>query len=176
MKEIEVKVLNINCENLKSKIKSLGGKLVKNEFQENHIFALPENLDSNGYIRIRVIKDYITNTTKYFMCIKKVLSQDKVRKMDEKEFEVSSFDEAFGFLLSLNIKFLSQEDKKRESYILNDTLIEFDKWDDSVFPYPYAEIEAENENKLYAILDLLEIPREKVTSKGLLQIKQEMGL
>lgn len=176
MNEVEVKVIDINCEEVKSKIKSLNGTLVKKEFQENHIFSLPKELNSKGYIRIRVIKDYLHMDNKIFLCIKKVISQDSVRKMEEREFEVNSFDEAFGFLSALNIEFLSQENKTRESYRLDNALIEFDKWDDKVFPYPYIEIEAENEEKLYSIINLLEIPLNKVTSKGLLEIKKEMGL
>ncbi|KMT20855.1 class IV adenylate cyclase [Clostridium cylindrosporum] len=176
MSEIEVKVIGIDCNDLKDKVKSLGGTLVKKEFQENYIFSLPSELNSTGYIRIRVTKDYLHNNNKTLLCIKKVISQEKVRKMDEREFEVDNFDEAFGFLSALNIEFLSKENKSRESYKLNNSLIEFDKWDDEVFPYPYAEIESEDEEELNNIVSLLNIPTDKVTSKGLLQIKKEMGL
>lgn len=176
MNEVEVKVIGVNCEEIRSKIISLNGILVKKEFQENHIFSLPENLNAKGYIRIRVIKDYLNGNNKTLLCIKKVISQDKVRKMDEREFEVDNFDEAIGFLSALNIEFLSQENKSRESYSLEDALIEFDTWDEKVFPHPYVEIEAENEERLYSIINLLEIPHDKVTSKGLIEIKKEMGL
>ncbi len=176
MNEIEVKVIGIDCEKLKEKVISLDGKIVKKEFQENHIFQLPESINANGYIRIRVIRDDLNSLNKTFMCVKKVLSTEGVRKMDEKEFEVSDFNEAFGFLESIDIKFISQENKYRESYEINNSLIEFDTWDEKVFPYTYAEIESENELKLQEIVSLLEIPSENITSKGLLQIKKEMGI
>lgn len=176
MNEIEVKVLNVNCEEIKTKIKSLGGVLVKNEFQENHIFSLPEDIKTGGYIRIRVIEDSLTNSKKIFLCGKKLISQSKFRKMDESEFEVNSFKEAFNFLNMINIKFLHKENKKRESYKLNNTLIEFDTWDKSIFPDTYIEIEAENEKDLLSTLSLLNINKENVTSKGLLEIKKDMGL
>lgn len=178
MNEVEVKVIGIDCEKLKEKIILFKGELIKKEFQENHIFSLPENINESGYIRIRVIKDQLNNKDKVLLCIKKVLSKetDSVRKMDEKELEVNNFNEAYGFLKALNIKFINQENKYRESYKLNNTLIEFDTWDENVFPYTYAEIEAENESELYKVVNLLEIPRDKITSKGLIQIKKEMGI
>lgn len=176
MNEIEVKILDIDCNTIKNKINSLGGILVKNEFQENHIFSLPENINGSGYIRIRVIQDFLTNSKKTFLCIKKVISQNEFREMNESEFEIDSFKEAFNFLDMININFLRQENKKRESYSLNNTLIEFDTWDKSVFPHPYIEVEAKNEKDLFTTLNLLNISKDKVTSKGLLEIKKDMGL
>lgn len=176
MNEIEVKILDINCNTIKNKISSLGGTLVKNEFQENHIFSLPQNINGSGYIRIRVIQDFLTNSKKTFLCVKKIISQNEFREMNESEFEIGSFNEAFEFLHMINISFLRQENKKRESYSLNNTLIEFDTWDKNVFPQTYIEIEAQNEKDLFSTLNLLNISKDKITSKGLLEIKKDMGL
>ncbi|MEF9951318.1 MAG: CYTH domain-containing protein [Clostridium sp.] len=176
MKEIEVKVIGIDCSAIKEKLTKLNANLVKNEFQENHIYALPKSLGAKGYIRIRVIKDYLNNNDKTLLCIKKILSQDTVRIVDENEFEVSSFIEAKGFLNSLNIEFIATENKERVSYKLNDSLIEFEKWDEKVFPLPYIEVESPCEESLNSILDILSINRKYVTSKGLLEIKKDMGL
>ncbi|MEF9934043.1 MAG: CYTH domain-containing protein [Clostridium sp.] len=176
MKEIEVKIIGVNCEDIKNKVISLGGVQTKHEFQENHIFSLPKHLNSNGYIRIRVIKDYLHNRNSVLLCIKKILSQDEVRIVDENEFEVSSFNEANGFLSALNIEFIAQENKERVSYKLNNSLIEFEKWDESVFPIPYVEVESPSVNELNNILDILSIDKSYVTSKGLIEIKKEMGI
>ncbi|WDC84626.1 hypothetical protein PL321_02665 [Caloramator sp. mosi_1] len=76
----------------------------------------------------------------------------------------------------LGIKDFKREDKHRESYMLKDVLIEFDTWDKEVFPMPYIEIEAPNIEALENTILLLNIPKDKITSKGLLEIKRDMGL
>lgn len=176
MNEIEVKIIDIDCLEIEERIHTLNGKLIKDEFQENYIFSLPKGLNENGYIRIRKTEDFLDSSTKVLLCIKKVIFQGEFREMEEKEFEVSDFEEAFGFLDMLHFEFLRQENKKRKSYLLNNSLIEFDTWDDSVFPKPYIEIEAKNEKDLFDTLSLLNIDKDKITSKGLLEIKKEMGL
>lgn len=174
MKEIEVKVLNVDVDLVKSKIISLGGVNIKKEHQENYFFNMP-NCD-NGYIRIRKIQDLLNNITKITLCVKKIFKNGIARENIEHEFEVSSFDECLAFLNVIGISKYKREDKYRESYILNDSLIEFDTWSKDVFPYPYIEIEAPSYEALDNIISILQIPKENITSKGLLEIKKEMGL
>lgn len=173
MKEIEVKVLNIDFDMVKKKLGKLGAKKIKQENQQNYFFSLKEE---NGYVRIRVIEDLISNSKKITLCIKKIFKLQNVRQNIEHEFEVSDFNECLLFLKELGFKDYKREDKYRESYILEDVLIEFDTWDKSVFPYPYIEIEAPNIEALERITGLLEIPKENITSKGLLEIKRDLGI
>lgn len=174
MKEIEVKVLDLDILDIKNKVINLGGKIVKNEQQENYFWGLKDT--DKGYLRIRRIYDFLNNSEKITLCIKKIHTTEFSRENIEHEFEVSSFDECLNFVKALGFGDFKREDKHRESYILNDVLIEFDTWDKSVFPYPYIELEAPDNEALKKIIDLLEIPKEKITSKGLLEIKKEMGL
>lgn len=174
MKEIEVKVLGLDILDMKNKVINLGGNLVKNEHQENYFWSLKDT--DTGYLRIRRINDLVNNREKITLCIKKIHTTEFARENIEHEFEVSSFDECMSFVKALGFNDFKREDKHRESYILNDVLIEFDTWDKNVFPYPYIELEAPNHEALRKIIDLLEIPQEKITSKGLLEIKKEMGL
>ncbi|MBZ4664321.1 MAG: hypothetical protein JG776_2039 [Caloramator sp.] len=174
MKEIEVKVLNVDLEKIKGKLKSLNAEKVKEENQKNYFFSLPNG--ENGYVRMRIIEDLIERKEKITLCIKKIFKTDFARQNIEHEFEVSDFNECLNFLNELGIKDYKREDKYRESYMLNGTLIEFDNWDKKVFPIPYIEIEAPSIEALEDILKILDIPKDKITSKGLLEIKKDMGL
>jgi adenylate cyclase class 2 len=177
MHELEVKVLGVDIEDVKNKIKMLVGKLVKKEQQENYIYALPPHMkDERGYIRIRRVHDLINDSVKNIMCIKTIVSQEKYRTTEEHEFEVLDFKESTNFLKGMRLEFAGQHDKYRESYNLKDTLIEIDIWDRETFPEPYLEIEATDEKNIFEVLDLLEIPHEKATSKTLEEIKEEMGI
>jgi adenylate cyclase class 2 len=177
MHELEVKVLGVDTEEVKNKIKMLGGELVKKEQQENYIYALPPHLsDKTGYVRIRRVHDLIKDTHKNIMCIKTIVSQEKYRTTEEHEFEVMDFEESTNFLKGMRLEFAGQHDKYRESYNLKDALIEIDIWDKETFPEPYLEIEATDEKNIFEVLDILGIPHEKATSKTLEQIKEEMGL
>lgn len=177
MKEIEVKVLGIDIEKVKKDIIKLGGILIKKEYQENYYYKLPDNTDYiKGYIRIRKINDMLNNTCKTLLCVKKLLSQGKYRTCEEHEFEVSDFKECSLFLDSIKISYIKKENKFRESYTLDNVLVEFDVYDKDVFPYPYIEVEAENEKDILNLLDKLKIDRNLATSKTLEEIKKEMGI
>lgn len=177
MNEIEVKVFNVDIESIKTKVISLGGSLVKKENQENYYYDFPPHMaDEKGYIRIRKITNLLDDTKKSMLCIKKIISQDIVRKTIENEFEISDFNSADGFLKTMGINFIGCQNKYRESYKILDTLVEIDIWDKNVFPYPYIEIEGKDEKSIKDILSLLEIPFDKSTSKSLEQIKKEFNL
>lgn len=177
MNEIEVKVFNVDIDSIKAKVLSLGGFLVKKENQENYFYDFPPHMmDEKGYIRIRKIKSLLDNSQKTMLCIKKIISMEAVRKTVENEFEISDFNAADGFLKTMGIKFIAQENKYRESYKILDTLVEIDIWDKSVFPYPYIEIEGKSEKNILDTLSLLEIPFDKSTSKSLEEIRREFSL
>lgn len=177
MKEIEVKVLGIDIEKTKKDVIELGGNLIKKEYQENFYYKLPDNMnETKGYIRIRKIHNLLDNSHKTVLCVKKLLFQGKFRSCDEHEFEVSNFQECKLFLDSIKLSYLKQENKLRESYLIGNTLIEFDTWDKDVFPYPYIEIEAQCEKDIFDLLDKLKIDKSLATSKSLEEIKKEKGL
>lgn len=177
MAEIEVKVLDVNIEDVRSALISNGAVLVKKEMQENHIFALPGTLMSeNGYVRIRRVHNLLDNSINNILCVKKLISQGKSRITDEHEVKVSDLDECKKLLSSIGLDFNSLKKKYRESYNLKDVLVEIDTWDKNVYPEPYIEVEAESEDKIFEVLSILNIPQEKATSKTLEEIKKERGI
>lgn len=177
MQEIEVKVLKIDIEKAREDIINLGGILIKKEYQENYYYKLPDSLSSQkGYIRIRKIHNLLDDSRKILLCIKILVSQGKYRTCDEHEFEVSDFEECTLFLKSMKLSYIKTENKHRESYSIDNSLIEIDTWDKDVFPEPYIEIEAACEEDIFNLLNKLNIDKSKATSKSLGEIKKEMGL
>lgn len=175
MNEIEVKVLDVDIEAIRTKIVELNGVLIKREYQENYIYTLPTNLKNrNGYIRIRRTHDLFKDTYENILCIKKIISQNDFRITDENEVTVSSIEDCKNFLEALEVKFFRKQNKYRESYLLLDSLIEIDEWDKDIFPEPYIEIEAKTPEILNSVLTALSIPKEKTTSLTLEEIKKNI--
>ncbi|SEF51544.1 adenylate cyclase, class 2 [Caloramator fervidus] len=174
MKEKEVKIIDVNIKEIKEKLLKLGAKKLKNEFQENYFFNLP--ISKDGYIRIRKIIDLNNKKEKILLTSKIILCKNTIRQTLENEVEISSLEDGIKFLESIGINLVKKATKYRESYHLNEILIEFDEWNKEEFPYPYIEIEADDENKIFKLVNELNIDPSKVTSKTLDEIKKDKGL
>ncbi|KRQ87973.1 CYTH domain protein [Caloramator mitchellensis] len=173
MTEIEVKVIDVDVEKIKQKLMNLNAKLVKMEEQENYFFDLPTG-NKEGYIRIRKTTSLIDLSQNIQITIKKIISKDEVRSTVETNLEINSIEDGIKFLTELGLKQTKKAFKYRESYLLQNALIEFDTWNKEEYPHPYIEIEGEKES-IIKLIKLLEISPLNVTSKSLDEIKKEKG-
>lgn len=181
MSEIEVKVLNIDVDDMREKLKSLGGKLVKNEYQVNYMYDFPDNsLENNyrGYCRIRQVDNLIDGTTKYILGVKKMISQVGFKEMEEHETEVSNILETQKILEELGLynKYKPARSKHRESYELDDSLYEIDILDKEIYPNPYLEIEAKDKEALIKAIEKIGYKLEDTTSKTLKELREDLGI
>ncbi|EOD00868.1 class IV adenylate cyclase [Caldisalinibacter kiritimatiensis] len=179
MKELEVKVLNIDKEEIQERLKSIGAELVKKEYQVNTIFDTEDRIIKNehkGYLRIREKRDLLNNKTEYIFTLKKNLSSEKVRKNVEIETKVDNKDALTEILKHLKLDIKHSGSKERISYKYDDILFEIDTWDEDTYPYPYLEIEVNKEEDLERAIELLNLNREDVTDKSLDQLRREVGL
>lgn len=169
MKEIEVKVLNINKKNVLEKLKALDAKLIKKEFQKNIIFDYEDNrlFNSGGYIRIRELENLLNNKKSIIITFKELISKDKFKISDEIEFEVLNIDNATKFLNKLGLKIFRIDEKFRESYKLDFGLVEIDTW--AGVP-TYIEVEANSEKLVEKILNLLGYNLSDSTSMSLKEV------
>lgn len=172
MKELEVKILDINLEDIRNKVKSLNCKNVKKENQINKIFDFKDNtlLKKQGYARIRIVEDLLLNSNRYYMTVKKILSQSKFKIMDEYEVEISNSQEGENIFKALGLEMTQCLKKYRESYQYKDSLIEIDINDKSFCPFPYIEIESPNEEELEEVIHLLGYSIEDTTSKNIYEL------
>lgn len=178
MKEIETRIIDIDVDKIRKKLIELGCKKVKEENQVNNIYDFPDRtlLNNKGYARIRTIDDKLNNSFHSYMTVKKLISQEKYKIMDEKETEIlddnmgKQIFEALGLILVESIK------KYRESYRYKNTLIEIDINDKSFCPFPYIEIETSYEKELEQIVNLLGYTMKDTTSKTIYELLNEKGV
>jgi adenylate cyclase class 2 len=175
LKELEVKIMNIDPDSVRIKLKSIGAGLVKKENQINRIFDFPDKrlLNEKGYARIRQVEDLLNGTQHCYMTVKKIISQDKFKVMEENETKISNSAEGENILRALGLIQFSSISKYRESYRYKKSLVEIDINDKEFFPVPYMEIESENEAELEEIVGLLGYKMKDATSKTIFELLEE---
>lgn len=175
MKELEVKVLDIDLEKLKEKLLSIGAKLNKKEKQINTIYDYEDNsfeTDENGYIRIRETEDIMKKIKKIYFTIKKVISNDGIKEYEETEVEVSSKYELEKILCFFKIYKKHVGEKYREEYLYENIKYHIDIWDRKTVPFPYLEIEVEEKKDLKKALNVIGYSEEDISLKTIKELKE----
>lgn len=178
MQELETRIVDIDVENIRNILLSNGALKVKTENQINDIYDFEDGrlLANKGYARIRTIDDILNNKIVYFMTTKKMLSQERFKVMEENEVTINDKKMGEGIFKSLGLILKESNKKYRESYKLNDCLIEIDINDKNFCPFPYLEIETNSEEKLDKVVKLLGYTLEDTTSQTIYDILSERGL
>lgn len=176
MKEIETRIVDIDVESIRKKLINNCEK-VKEEDQINYIYDFPDRklLNNKGYARIRIINNRLNNKTYKYMTVKKLISQDKYKIMDEYETEIDNSETGMKILEALGLTLIQSIKKYRESYKYKNTLIEIDINEKSFCPFPYIEIETQNESELIEVLSFLGYTMNDTTSKTIYEILNEKG-
>lgn len=174
-KELETRVININVDDMRAKLKALDAKMVKSENQVNDIYDFDDGrlLKAKGYARIRTVNDLLNSKEVIFMTTKKMLSQGKFKEMEENEVIVDNKTMAEGIYKALGLKLRQSIKKYRESYKVLDGLVEIDINDKEFCPFPYIEIETSSVESLEKILDLIGYTMEDTTSKTIYELIDE---
>jgi adenylate cyclase class 2 len=177
MQEMETRIIDIDVENIRTRLIELKTMKVKVENQVNNIFDFPDRrlLNSKGYARIRIIEDLINNTHIYYMTTKKLISQEKYKIMDENEVIINDSICGEAIFKALGLELVQSIKKYRESYKYKNTLIEIDINDKDFCPFPYIEIETCHEDELEEVVKFLGYTMEDTTSKTIYEILGERG-
>ncbi|ABK61173.1 class IV adenylate cyclase [Clostridium novyi] len=175
MNEIETRIIDIDVDDVRSKMLSVGATKVKQENQINNIYDFEDRrlLKEKGYARIRIVKDELNNKDVYFMTTKKLLSQDKYKLMSENEVTINNAQEGANIFTSLGLKLFESIKKYRESYKYKNALVEIDINEKSFCPFPYIEIETSVEEELEEVVSILGYTMKDTTSKTIYQILEE---
>ena len=178
MKELETRIVDIDVDDIRNKLTSLGAEKVKSEDQVNEIYDFDDGrlLAAKGYARIRTTVDRIKGKETVFMTTKKMLSQDTFKVMEENEVIVDNREMARKIFTSLGLKLQESISKYRESYKINDSLVEIDINDKSFCPFPYLEIETTSIEKLEEIVKLLGYTLKDTTSQTIYDILAQRGI
>lgn len=151
--EYEVRVLEINKEEIQNKLAELNATLVEDSYQKRYVYDF-NPVDPNKWIRLR------TNGNKTTLTIKQIESSN-IDGTKEMEIVVDDFDTTNEILNELGYKARNAQENKRIKYDLNGVEVDIDTW--PLIP-TYLEIEGKSEEEVYNTLDLLGIDRDKATS------------
>lgn len=169
---METRILDIDVDFIRKKMKDINASKVKEENQVNNIYDFPDRrlLNAKGYARIRIIEDNLHNKTINYMTTKKLISQEKYKVMEEQEIEISDPVKGANIFKALGLELVESIKKYRESYKYKNTLIEIDINDKSFCPFPYIEIESSDENEIMDVVKLLGYTMKDTTSKTIHEI------
>ena len=162
--EYEVRVLEINHDEMVKKLESLGAELQFDSLQQRYVYDFNPVIDSK-WIRLR------TNGIKTTLTIKD-LNAKTIDGTKELEIEVDDFDKTNQILEELGYKNRGFQQNKRTQYILNGVEIDLDRW--PLIP-EYLEIEGENEQAIYDCLDKLGISKDKIVTLDVSSIYTHYG-
>lgn len=151
--EYEVRVLDINKEEIIKKIEELGAEKKADFDYKRRVYDFNPAVP-NKWIRLR------TDGKKTTLTIKK-LESSEIDGTKEIEIEVSDFEETNNLLEELGYKARTYQENKRTRYVLKDVELDIDSW-----PYipTYLEIEGKSEQAVRDMIKLLELDEQKVTS------------
>jgi len=172
LKEIETRIIDIDVQEMRRKLLQIDAIKVKQENQINNIYDFSDKrlLNNKGYARIRTIQDELTNSTLHYITTKKLVSQEKYKIMDEYESEIKDEIATKGIFESLGLTLIQSIKKYRESYRYKNTLIEIDINEKEFCPFPYIEIESEDEAEILEVVTLLGYDIKDTTSKTIYEI------
>ena len=167
MKEIELKILNVNEEEIEKKLVLLGAKKKSDVIIKEKIFDFEDNRISknNELFRLRKNGDKIEITYKY--------SKENDKEFldhEEIETEIKDFEIMIEIIERLGLKIIKDREKRRISFILKDVHFEIDKYPE--IP-AYLEIEAQNKGDIKKLVEELGYSMKDTTSKTATQVLKQ---
>lgn len=135
--EYEATFTNIDKEEIRTRLKSIGANLVKPEFlQKRIVFRFPTGHEiKGGWLRVRDEGDKVTMSLK-------IVDGDKIENQKEVCLIVNDFNEAVNLLNLVGCDQKSYQETKRELWLLDEVEITIDEWP---FLEPLVEIEGKSE-------------------------------
>ncbi|MBW2963927.1 class IV adenylate cyclase [Candidatus Woesearchaeota archaeon] len=169
MKEIEVKVLEIDPKDVVAKLKQLGGKKVEQGLVHAKGYDFPDDclVKKGQYVRVRKIADRIE------VVFKNPIKGAEFKMNEEIEFRADDFEAACEVFRRLGMKNFADMQKYRATYLLGNVKVEFDKY--AGLPW-FFEVEAPTEAEVKETVALLGFDfndREKVTARIIKEIYGE---
>ena len=164
--EYELKVLDIDVEEVREKLSNLGASYLGKKFFRRYTYDMHPPQPAK-WIRLRTDGSVSTLTYKH------ILDPDAIDGVKEWEFEVWDFVVANQFLEQIGYKAKSYQENMRESYVFMDCAVEIDSR--PLIP-SYLEIEGNSEEEVLKALQVLGLDRSDYTSQNTIQIYERYGI
>lgn len=163
--EYEIKILDIDVDEVKKKLESLGAKLYLERSMRRYVYDFhPKKKDC--WIRLR------DNGERKTLTIKEI-QKDTIDGTKEIEVTVDDFEKTNLLLNKLGYFHKAYQKNRRISYRLDNVKIEIDSW--PKIP-PYLEIEADSEEEVYKVVALLGFKKSQTTSIGVKKVFTHYGI
>ena len=134
-REIEIKFLNVEYADIRSRLERAGAKLIKPQrLMRRTIIKTPDMIARDAFARVRDEGDKITMTYKQ-------VNKNK-KDYDEVEIIVNDYDKAVEILTKCDLPTVSYQETKREQWEMGNVEICIDEWP---WANPYIEIEGATE-------------------------------
>ena len=151
--EYEIRILEIDKEEMIKRLENLGAKKVGEYEQKRYVYDL-RPVEKGKWIRLR------TNGLNTTLTYKDIVS-NTIDGTKEIEIEVDDFEKTNEFLEKIGFKNRGYQENKRIQYILNNVEIDIDTWP---MIKTYMEIEGKKEQDVINMKKLLNIDESKVTT------------
>lgn len=151
--EYEVRILEIDKDDVINRLKELNAKFVGEYFQKRYVYNTIPKYDGK-WIRLR------TNGYETTLTYKSVESSN-IDGTKELEVKVDEFEKTNELLELAGLKSKGYQENKRIRYMLDDVEIDIDTW--PLIP-TYVEIEGKDEKSVELMIDKLNLKNKKVTA------------
>ncbi|MDO5047710.1 MAG: class IV adenylate cyclase [Anaerococcus sp.] len=174
-REIEVKVLNIDIEEMIEKLEGLGAERINHEFQKNYTFKPVGSKEfDHGYLRLRETSHKGSDKKEIELTFKEIKVADDVRINNEYTTKVDSVTMMTRIFELIGVELEYKGEKERISYSYKGQRFDIDIWDKKTYPRPYMEIEFTNQSKIDDIIEELGIDKDNVTNKSITELRESL--
>ena len=162
--EYEVRVLDIDVEDVKKRLERIGASFDSDLLQRRYVYDLIPKVEGK-WLRLR------TNGLTTTLTVKNVVSSE-IDGTQELEVGVSDFEGTNMILRELGYKPKGYQENRRVRYEYRDVEIDIDYW-----PHipTYLEIEGNSEEEVYAVLEKLGFQKEDATTRDVEGIYEDYG-
>lgn len=167
MKEIEVKILNIDVNDIIKKLEIIGAKRIGEKSFSRIVFVMPSHVSPvKEWIRLR------TDGTKTTLTYKNVENKE-LGGTTEIETEVNDYETTKRILKKIGLIDLIFQQNKRIEYRYEDIEIDIDFWPKLK---PYVEVEADSKEKVKKGVKLLGFSMSDTTTKTNEELYSDIGI
>ncbi len=161
--EIEIKILDINVDAIKSKLSELGAEKIAERNMRRFVYDCNKE---RSFVRLRDDGEKNTLTFKE----RKTYEIDSTKEI---EVVVDNFEETHKLLLSLGLSLTAYQENKRISYVLDGVEVEIDFW--PKIP-AYLEVEGKSVEDVERVVKLLGFTMEQTTALSTNKIYTNYGI
>ncbi len=166
MREIEIKILNINVEEIRNKLINLGAEKIFDGEVNSTILDFPDRrlLAEDKFVRVRKVGNQAE------LCYKGAKEKDsKFKSREEIEVNTSDFEITLNLLKKIGLKQFHEGRKHRESYKIDNVRFEIDSFDE--IP-TFLEIESSDKEKIKEYVEKLDYTMQDTTTISFHEIER----